>query len=197
MRPANITAKQYTSKDKNFSVPYATGMTRIFYTASEDVYTYTVTPCSFAKGFMDDWAPRKKQSASGSETLKLQFTNKGVSLGWENVTVSSGAGAAISWQKSDNYVDVYDLTNSENGLYKMDYDYKKYNSLGCCISARAKVVFAPTYVHDSVRWVNRSVSYTGLVASVATFTVCDSKSWPCEITSSKVQLFSHQLIICK
>lgn len=195
MCPQNIIAKQYASKDKSFSVYYETGAKKNFYVASEDVYTYTVTPCTVSKGFMDDWAPRKKQSTDGSEALKFQFSNKGVSLGYENITVSSDSGPAISWECEDNFVDVSDLTDSESGFYKMDYDYKKYTKLRYCSSARRKVVFAHTFIHDSVRWVNRSVSYSGYVCSVATFTVCSSNSNPYEIVSSKVNVLSNRLII--
>jgi len=154
--------------------------------ASEEVMTHCVTPASTTKGFLQDWAPRKKQGTEG-------FDNIDVSLGFCNKKVSVSGSLKVTLYK-DDYVDIIDGTTQENGHYKMTYDYKKYGLLRICTTGRKKVVFGDTYMHNSVLWRNKSISYTGVIQTYAKFTVCSGSTEVHEITSGQVKFYSSQLI---
>ncbi len=179
------TASNYEMTDAKIWVP---GTKKTVYSASEDLVNWCYTLNSVSTGFLQDWAPKEKNDTSGWDNIDMSF---GVSLKDRSFNINLGKKITIK----NEYVKGYDDTTMAYGRYRTRYDYKKYNGIGYCSSGRKEKVFGFTTVHDSVYWRNKSKRFSGYVYATATFTVCDSKSWPEELVSASANIMSRKMII--
>lgn len=160
---------------------------KTFYVASEDLYnTLSVPKPSLRMGFLTDWNPKKNKEASGWENVSLSI---GASL--------SGFSAGTSITVEDSFVNAYDYSDIETGLYKVRYDYKKYNSIGYCSKKRKEVIFGQTYVKDAVSWtfVPELLGRSYYVHATGSFALCDGKSWPERVVCLSATVTSEPLRI--
>lgn len=164
------------------------GTYKTVYPASEDLVNWCYTSNSTSKGFLCNWSPKDETNITGSDDWDISF---GFSLKNKSFDIDLGKKITIS----DDYVDGYDDTSPDAGRYRVRYDYKKYNAIGYCTSGRKKRIFETTTVHDSVYWRNKSKTFEGYVYAKATFTVCDSRSWPEELVTASSTLTSIKMVI--
>ncbi|MDO4317630.1 MAG: hypothetical protein Q4C48_05405 [Lachnospiraceae bacterium] len=191
MQPQSyIKAKPYIGSSYNMTDAkvWVSGVIKTLYPASEDLVNWCRTRNTKSTGFLEDWSPRYRTDTSGWDHVDISF---GVSVKEKTFNVSLGKTISVK----DEFVKSYDKTDSSTGCYKTRYDYKKYNKLGYCSSDRKKRVFGNTTVHDSVTWRNCFKEFSGYVYATATFTVCDSKTWPTELVTASATITSAKMII--
>lgn len=174
---SSISCKQYIASNysMNDAKVWGAGSSFIYYVGSEDLYNYVQFPApNTSYGYLSNWSPNYNEDTSGfdSATFGLSISKSGASL-------SMGTSLKIT----DDFVDGYDYSSQSSGLYKVRYDYKKYNSIGFCSSGRKTKIFGSTTVYDSLEYraVKSSLGMSKYVYVKPTFTVCDSKTWPTEI----------------
>lgn len=178
MKPkSSIACKQYISTSYNMSSAkvWGAGSTFTYYVGSEDLYNYVQFPApNTSYGYLSNWSPNYNEDTSGFDSVTF-----GLSISKSGASLSVGSSLKIT----DDFVDGYDYSSQSSGLYKVRYDYKKYNSLGYCSRDRKTKIFSSTTVYDSLsyRAVKSSLNMSRYVYVKPTFTVCDSKTWPTEI----------------
>lgn len=191
MKPvASLRAYNYISSNYDFS-EYQINVGnpgKVVYVASENLNNYCTVPYIETDGYLYDWSPRKLTGVEGFDNVNLSFSVNPLERSF-----SFSLGKTISIE--DEFVDGTDYTNIQKGYYKVKYDYKKYNKIGYCSKDRKKVVFGTTTVKDAVQWRNKKSYFYGYVYSEATFTVCDSNTWPDKILSETVILSSNRMTI--
>ena len=192
MQPKNyIQCKYYCGYTYNMNQAKvdASLVTTKFYVASDYLKNY----CTVAKGtsgFISNWSPRIRNTIDGADKFE-------VTAGLNMTTDGTGAGVTVAKtiEITDDFVNTSDYTNINNGRYQMNYDYKITDTLGNCSSARKKVIFADTTVHDSVFWYNKSKTMNGKVYAYGTFTICDNKYSPICYESFSKLLTSDSMTI--
>lgn len=178
MKPSsNISVKQYISSNYNMSGAsvWGAGSTFTYYVGSEDLYNYIYFPApDTSYGYLSNWSPNYNQDTSGWDTYSF-----GLTISTSGASLSTGKTLTIK----DSFVDGHDYSNQSTGLFKVRYDYKKYNGIGYCSSDRRAKIFGNTTVYNSLdyRAVKSSLGMSKYVYVNAKFTVCDSKYWPTEI----------------
>ena len=191
MEPAGtLTVKGYQSSSQNFTTFTRNTMMpdKAYYVGSEDLYSYCTVLHTTSTGFMSDWSPNSVREAGGTEEINLG------TLGINPFTgISCNLGLKLS--VSDDFVDISDLSVASTGNFKARFDYKKYNGIGFCSASRRKRIFEKTTATSAVFWYNKSNLYSGKVYCKATFTICDSKTWPTEAASFSGTVTSKTLVI--
>ncbi len=146
-----------------------------YYVASEDLYNWSkITVPDTSYGYLASWSPNYEKDTSGFETYSI-----GLSVSEAGVSVKTGIKLSIK----DDFVDGYDYSSIDSGLFKVRYDYKKYNAIGFCSSSRKNKIFNATTVNNAYEYraVKSNLKMSKPIKIKACFTVVDSKSWPTEV----------------
>jgi hypothetical protein len=184
---SSLTLYEYKGKGysmSNASIYNASGKFT-YYVASEDLYNWTtITAPNTSYGYLANWSPNGEQDTSGFDTYSI-----GLSVSEAGLSVKSG----IKLNITDDFIDGYDYSSSDLGLFKVRYDYKKYNAIGFCSSSRRNKIFNATTVNNAYEYraVKSNLKISKPITIKACFTVVDSKSWPTEIKGYSTSLVTN------
>ncbi len=176
---ATIKTKPYSSSNYNFTDAkiWISGSVFVLYPGSEDLYiSSSLSSPNTSRGYLSDWQSDTGNNNQGSLGLSFGASVMGINVG-----------TTITFR--DEFVKNTDFTNPDSGLYKMRFDFIKYNSIGYCSSSRRDRVFSNSTIRGAFQYraVKKKLGKSYYIYFNPTFTVCDSKTWPTEIKGFSAQ----------
>ena len=188
------------TKVKSFSVYYKNDGDTVYYSTGKVRYTYCASEFLTVSLSV---APRHSVYASSSNPYVLSdggridtWGPRSTTAGTDGYAVYVGAPLSVSYEVSTSteFCAVSDSgTNRDTGSFRIDYDYKKYDSLRYCSAKRRGIIFDQTSQVCHCIWYDTDPCYKLYPVIIYKVSLTDSKTFHVntEATFSKTVTASY------